>query len=88
VRLDSYVSRGTTEQVRSRWAMRAGVEKAMALLNEDTEASDTLTDLWHDNDADCNDIVLDGCILSIRIIDEAGKLSINTATKNSLYNCL
>lgn len=84
VRLDSYVSRGTTEQVRSRWAMRAGVEKAMALLNEDTEASDTLTDLWHDNDADCNDIVLDGCILSIRIIDEAGKLSINTATKKQL----
>jgi len=84
VRLDSYVSRSTTEQVRCRWAMRAGVEKAMALLNVDTEASDTLTDLWHENDADCNDIVLDGCILSIRIIDEAGKLSINTATKKQL----
>ncbi len=81
VRLDSYVSRSTTEQVRCRWAMRAGVEKAMALLNDDTQTSDTLSDLWHENDADCNDIVLDGCILSIRIIDEAGKLSINTATK-------
>ena len=84
VRLDSYVSRGTTEQVRGRWAIRAGVEKALALLNEDTQASDTLTDLWCENDADCNDIVLDGCILSIRIIDEAGKLSINTATKKQL----
>ena len=84
VRLDSYVSRSTTEQVRCRWAMRAGVEKAMALLNDDTQTSDTLSDLWHENDADCNDIVLDGCILSIRIIDEAGKLSINTATKKQL----
>lgn len=84
VRLDSYVSRSTTEQVRCRWAMRAGVEKAMALLNDDTKASDTLSDMWHENDADCNDIILDGCILSIRIIDEAGKLSINTATKKQL----
>jgi len=84
VRLDSYVSRSTTEQVRGRWAMRAGLEKALALLNEDTQASDTLTDLWCENDADCNDIVLDGCILSIRIIDEAGKLSINTVTKKQL----
>jgi len=84
VRLDSYVSQSTAQEVCGRWAMRAGVEKAIALLNEDTKASDCLTDLWSENNEDCNNIILDECILDIKITDEAAKLNINTATKEQL----
>jgi general secretion pathway protein K len=83
-RLDLKVRAVGIEELRCRWACRAGVEKAVAILNEDPRECDDLSESWSDNDADFNDVSLDMCNFTVRVIDEAGKLNINTATKNQL----
>jgi DNA uptake protein ComE-like DNA-binding protein len=60
------------------------LETAAAVLNTDIRASDSLTDTWSDNEVDFNDIILDGCWFNVRVEDEAGKLNVNTATKEQL----
>ncbi|HUU19887.1 MAG TPA: helix-hairpin-helix domain-containing protein [Sedimentisphaerales bacterium] len=83
-RLDTKVCLARTEAVRCKWACRAGIEKAVGVLNEDTRESDCLTDLWSDNEEDFNDIWLQRCWFTVRVVDEASKLNINTATKGQL----
>ncbi|MHC4558090.1 MAG: type II secretion system minor pseudopilin [Planctomycetota bacterium] len=91
-RLDTKVCFARREALRCKWACRAGIEKAIAVLNEDktedeTEGnvlSDSLVDLWSDNDEDFNDVLLENCWFNVRIIDEASKLNINTVTKDQL----
>jgi type II secretory pathway component PulK len=83
-RLDMKVCLARMETVRCKWAARAGIEKAMAVLKEDDTTSDSLLDLWSDNDEDFNDILLERCWYSVQVIDEASKLNINTATKEQL----
>jgi type II secretory pathway component PulK len=83
-RLDMKVCLARTEAVRCKWACRAGIEKAMAVLNEDETENDSLLDLWSDNPEDFNDVMLDQCFFTVRVIDEASKLDINTATKEQL----
>ena len=83
-RLDFKVRVLGTEELRCRWACRAGIEKAVGILNEDSRESDDLTELWSDNDEDFNDVVLEGCHFAVRVIDEASKLNVNTATKEQL----
>jgi type II secretory pathway component PulK len=82
--LDTRVRLLRTEELRCKWACRAGIEKAVAILNEDTRESDHLLDLWSYNDTDFNNVSLEGCWYNVRVIDEAGKLNINTATKEQL----
>jgi type II secretory pathway component PulK len=83
-RLDMKVRAIRTEELRCKWACRAGIEKAIGVLNEDLKASDCLTDLWSDNDTDFNNISLEGCMFSVKVIDEASKLNINTVTREQL----
>jgi len=83
-RLDTKVSFSRVEELRYKWACRAGIEKAIGILNEDTRESDCLTDLWSENEEDFNDIMLERCRFTVRVIDEASKLNINTATKEQL----
>jgi len=83
-RLDMKVCAMRTEELRCKWACRAGIETAIGVLNEDTRESDSLTDLWSDNDEDFNDISLEKCWFSVRVIDESSKLNINTVTKAQL----
>jgi type II secretory pathway component PulK len=83
-RLDMKVCLARTEGVRCKWACRAGIEKAIGVLNEDTRESDSLTDLWSDNEEDFNDIPLQRCFFTVQVIDEASKLNINTVTKGQL----
>ena len=83
-RLDTKVTLARMEGVRCKWASRAGIEKAIGILNEDTRESDCLTDLWSDNEEDLNDVYLQNCWFTVRVIDEASKLNINTATKGQL----
>ena len=83
-RLDMKVTMARMDAVRGEWACRAGVEKAVAVLNEDETENDTLWDTWSDNDEDFNDVMLEGCRLNIRVVDEASKLNINVATKDQL----
>jgi len=83
-RLDMKVRAVRTEELRCKWAGRAGLEKAVGILNEDTRESDSLLDLWSDNDEDFNDIPLEECRFTVRVIDESSKLNINIATKAQL----
>ena len=83
-RLDTKVCAARLEGVRCKWASRAGIEKAIAILNEDTRESDCLTDLWSDNEEDLNDVYLQNCWFTVKAVDEASKLNINTVTKGQL----
>jgi len=83
-RLDMKVCLARMETVRCKWACRAGIEKAIAVLNEDETENDSLLDLWSDNAEDFNDVMLDQCRFTVRVIDELSKLNINTATKEQL----
>ncbi len=83
-KLDSKVCLARMESIRCKWAARAGIEKAVAILNEDERETDCLTDLWSDNSLDFNDIALERCWFTVQVIDEASKLNINTATREQL----
>lgn len=83
-RLNMKMAVAATDEVRCKWACRAGTENAIAVLNEDLKDSDCLSDLWSDNDEDFNEVAMERCRYSVRVIDEAGKLNINTATKDQL----
>ncbi len=83
-RLDAKVCLARMESLRCKWASRAGIEKAIAILNEDERESDSLVDLWNDNAQDFNDIALERCWFTVRVIDESSKLNINTVTKEQL----
>jgi type II secretory pathway component PulK len=85
-RMDMRLSLTRIEKVRCKWACRAGLERAIGVLNEDTRASDSLSDYWSDNDEDFNSISLKQCYFSVRCQDEASKLNINTATKEQLMS--
>ncbi len=87
-RLDTKVSNMRTEELRCRWACRAGIETAIGVLNEDLRESDNLTELWSDNDEDYNDVSLERCWFSVKVIDESSKLNINTVTKQQLLELL
>lgn len=83
-RLNMKMAMAATDEVRCKWACRAGVENAIGILNEDAKDSDCLSDLWSDNEEDFNDIAMERCRYSVRVTDEAGKLNINVATKDQL----
>jgi len=85
-RLDTRISLASAERMRCKWGSRAGVETAIAVLNDDfaTNYSDSFDDLWASNPADFNDVPLDGCSFTVEVTDEAGKLNINTATEKQL----
>jgi len=83
-RIDMKVCMARMESVRCKWACRAGIEKAMAVINEDETENDSLLDLWSDNPEDFNDVMLEQCLFTVRVIDESSKLDINTATKEQL----
>jgi type II secretory pathway component PulK len=85
-RLDMKVCMARMEAVRCKWAARAGIEKAIAVLKEDATENQTdgLLDLWSNNDEDFNNVPLNRCRFSVQVIDEASKLNINTATKEQL----
>jgi len=87
-RLDTKVCVARTQEVRCKWASRAGIEKAIGVLNEDEYlgTDDSLVDEWSDNAADFNDVALGDCRFTVRVIDEASKLNVNTVTKEQLMS--
>lgn len=82
--LDTRVCLARTDQLWCKWACRAGLETAVAVLNDDIRASDSLNDLWSENEQDLNDVSLEQCRFTVRVVDEAGKLNVNAATKRQL----
>jgi general secretion pathway protein K len=83
-RLDTRVSISAAERIRCKWAHRAAVETAIAVLNDDETDSDSLDDIWCSNIEDFNNVQMDMCRFTVEVTDEAGKLNINTASKNQL----
>ena len=83
-RVDTKISFFAGQQRRCAWAARAGVETALAMLAEDDPSSDSLDELWSDNDEDYNDVGVGACTLTIQVTDESGKLNINSATRAQL----
>ncbi len=83
-RLDMKVCVVRMDEFRCKWACRAGIERAVAVLNDDLRGSDSLTDLWSENDADFNDVKFGECIFTVRVVDEASKLNINTVSRKQL----
>lgn len=82
--LDSRVSQIENEKQRCRWACRAGLETAVALLLEDDRSYDGLTDLWADNPQELQDLDFGGVTVTIAVIDAASKLNVNIATREQL----
>jgi type II secretory pathway component PulK len=87
-RLGSRLSQSYGRQCACRWAARAAVETALHVLSEDDTSYDALSELWHDDPEDFNDIQLGGCVASVEITDESGKLNVNTADKKHFLNLL
>ncbi len=82
--LDGRVSQLAVERIRCRWAGRAGVETARALLLTDERLSDTNMDLWSRNETELVEVPLDNCRFTAQVIDEASKLDINQITDAQL----
>lgn len=82
--LESRLSQLSVERIRCRWAARAGVETARALLLSDERTSDTLLDIWAQNETDLADVPLPGCRYTAKVVDESSKLNINTVSETTL----
>lgn len=85
-RFDTRITAQAGDRIRGRWACSSGVEMAIAMLNDDPRQSDSLGDMWSDSEIELEDILLDGAVCSMKIVDEMGKLNINTASKEQLLN--
>ncbi|HDS83666.1 MAG TPA: hypothetical protein ENN97_00475 [Phycisphaerales bacterium] len=82
--LDSRVSQIENEKQRARWACRAGVETAIALLLEDDPSYDALTDLWATNPLELEQLDFGGVRVDVQVVDTASKLNVNAATREQL----
>jgi type II secretory pathway component PulK len=83
-RMDSKIVLSRTEAVRTKWAARAGIERAVAILNEDEKDIDGIYDLWYSSPEDFNDFQIGNCRYNVIVSDESGKLDINTASFDQL----
>ncbi len=83
-RLDTHIAHISAERIRCKWACRAGLETAVAVLGEDPTDADSLFDIWADNVHDFNSVPLDACTFTVEVVDEASKLNLNTVTRDHL----
>ncbi len=90
--IDTRITHVAAERMRCKWSCRAGLEMAVAILNDDATEDETAAggdsfyDMWSSTVTDFNSVPLDdACTFTVEVIDEAGKLNINTATKDQLF---
>ncbi len=83
---DSKVTYAQTQSAKVRWACRAGIDTAVAVLNEDSQASDGLEEAWAYNEEDFNNVQLEGCSFTVKVTDEASKLNLNRAGTEELMS--
>jgi type II secretory pathway component PulK len=82
--LDTHISHVDVERQRCRWACRAGVETAIALLVDDDPGYDCLTDDWGGESEFLADLEFEGCTLEVTVTDTASKLNLNKVSKQQL----
>jgi type II secretory pathway component PulK len=83
-RLDGKIVLARSESIRAKWACRAGIERAVAILNEDEKDTDGHNDIWYYDPEDFNDFAMNRVWYNVKVTDESGKLNINTATWDQL----
>ena len=82
--LNGKISLFESEKVKCSWAARAGLESAIAIIEKDETGIDTLDDEWAVNIADFNDVEINGCVFTVKVVDENSKLNLNIATEKQL----
>lgn len=100
VQLDSSRSQGQLDAVRAHWLARAGIERALAVLADDSKAYDGMADFWYADPLSFQDIELaDGFGLRVTapprqeapadtprfgLDDEASRINLNRADRELL----
>jgi len=94
VSADLTMARNELESVRAHWLARSGVERAMAVLADDSRVADGGWDLWYSDEDSFNQVELIGGVFSVTapppamadpatvrygLVDLAGRLDLNTA---------
>lgn len=82
--LDTRISHVDIERQRCRWACRAGIETAIAILLEDDPGYDCLWDDWGPDSGWLEDLDFDGCTVNVTVTDTASKLNLNLVTREQL----
>ena len=82
--LDTHVSHVNVERQRCRWACRAGIETAIALLVEDDPGYDCLTDDWGPESEYLTDLEFEGCTVEVTVTDTSSKLNLNKISRQQL----
>ena len=82
--LDTHISHVNVERQRCRWACRAGIETAIAVLVADDTGYDCLTDDWGPDSEYLTDLEFEGCTVQITVTDTSSKLNLSKASKNQL----
>ena len=96
-RLDNAVRATAGERVTARWLARAGVHRALSVLDNDNNETDSAADAWYDNKEVFKNVELSGGTFSVYadrfkienrsaygLTDEAARLNINTASYEAL----
>ena len=96
-RLDNTIRQTARDRISARWLARAGIHRAISILNDDDGRTDSPDDLWYDNEflfkqiplADGHyslhaDRFLPGNTCAWGVVDEAAKLNLNTASTLAL----
>ena len=82
--LDTHISHVNVERQRCRWACRAGIETAIALLVADDAGYDCLTDDWGPESDYLTDLEFEGCAVEVTVTDTSSKLNLNRTIKKQL----
>ena len=82
--LDTHISHVDIERQRCRWACRAGIETAIALLIEDDPGYDCSLDDWGPESDYLTDLEFEGCTVDVTVTDTSSKLNLNKAGKQQL----
>lgn len=98
-RLNLIMAHNDLESVQAHWLARAGVEQAIALLEDDTTDSDSKADNWYDNSDSLGNVELSTGKFSVTagadengdprqsrsgLEDLSGRLNVNVATEQQL----
>lgn len=97
IRQDLAIANIQRDRLVAHWLARAGVERSIASLMDDIDATDTLQDLWADNESQFRDFEMSGGSFSVvrdgyedvpnewfGAGDECAKLNVNVATRDQL----
>ena len=82
--LDTHISHVNVERQRCRWACRAGIETAIALLVADDTGYDCLTDDWGPESEYLTDLEFEGCSVEVTVTDTSSKLNLNKVSRQQL----